>query len=135
VDQEAMRRRVADARVARLATIDAGGRPHLVPFCFVLDGDEVFSAVDAKPKTTRRLKRLDNVRANPAVSVLVDHYEEDWRRLWWVRLDGQAEVVEAGPRSRRALELLAGKYEQYRQDPPTGPVLSVRVQRWAGWMP
>lgn len=130
-----MRRRVADARVARLATVDAGGRPHLVPFCFVLDGDEVLSAVDAKPKLSRRLKRLDNVRANAAVSVLVDHYEEDWGRLWWVRLDGQASVVEAGPRSDRALGLLAGKYEQYRHDPPSGPVLSIRVQRWAGWAP
>jgi PPOX class probable F420-dependent enzyme len=135
VDQEAMRRRVADARVAHLSTVDRGGRPHLVPFCFVLDGDEVLSTVDAKPKRTRRLKRLDNIRANPAVSVLVDHYEEDWRRLWWVRLDGQAEVVEGGSRSRRALGLLAGKYEQYRQEPPAGPVLSIHVRHWAGWEP
>ena len=130
-----MRNRVAAARVARLATVDARGRPHLVPFCFVLDGDEVLSAVDAKPKATRRLRRLENVRVNPAVSVLVDHYEEDWGALWWVRLDGTAEVVESESRSRRALELLAAKYEQYRGDAPAGPVLSIRVERWAGWAP
>jgi PPOX class probable F420-dependent enzyme len=135
VDQEAMRTRVAAARVGRLATVDAAGRPHLVPFCFVLDGDEVLSSVDAKPKATRRLRRLENVRTNPAVSVLIDHYEEDWRALWWVRLDGRAEVVESGPRSDRALDLLAGKYEQYRADPPAGPVLSIRIERWAGWAP
>jgi PPOX class probable F420-dependent enzyme len=130
-----MRTRVAAARVGRLATVDAAGRPHLVPFCFVLDGDEVLSSVDAKPKATRRLRRLENVRTNPAVSVLIDHYEEDWRALWWVRLDGRAEVVESGPRSDRALDLLAGKYEQYRADPPAGPVLSIRIERWAGWAP
>ena len=130
-----MRRRVADARVARLATVDASGRPHLVPFCFVLDGDEVLSAVDAKPKATRRLRRLQNVGANPSVSVLVDHYEEDWQSLWWVRLDGRAEVVDSGPRSERALDLLAGKYAQYREDRPAGPVLSIHVEHWAGWTP
>ena len=130
-----MRNRVAGARVARLATVDAGGRPHLVPFCFVLEGDEVLSAVDAKPKSSRRLRRLENVRANPTVSVLVDHYEEDWGKLWWVRLDGRAEVVEPGPRSDRALALLAGKYRQYLADRPSGPVLSIHVERWAGWAP
>ena len=130
-----MRNRVAGARVARLATVDAGGRPHLVPFCFVLEGNEVLSAVDAKPKSSRRLRRLENVRANPTVSVLVDHYEEDWGKLWWVRLDGRAEVVEPGPRSDRALDLLAGKYRQYLADRPAGPVLSIHVERWAGWAP
>src|ERR671935_2729089 len=97
-----MRNRVAAARVARLATVDARGRPHLVPFCFVLDGEELLSAVDAKPKATQRLRRLENVRANPAVSVLVDHYEEDWSRLWWVRVDGRAEVVESGGAADKA---------------------------------
>src|SRR5919204_723082 len=112
-----MRNRVAAARVARLATVDERGRPHLVPFCFVLDGDDVLSAVDAKPKRTTRLRRLDNVRVNPSVSVLVDHYEEDWTRLWWVRLDGRAEVLEDGARSERALGLLSDKYSQYRESP------------------
>jgi PPOX class probable F420-dependent enzyme len=135
VDQDEIRERVSQARVARLATVDFGGRPHLVPFCFVLHGDEVLSAVDAKPKATRRLRRLENVHGNPAVSVLVDHYEEDWSRLWWVRLDGRAEVLESGPRVAAALELLGGKYEQYRSAPPAGPVLSIRVERWAAWAP
>lgn len=106
-----------------------------MPFCFVLDGDEVLSAVDAKPKSTRRLRRLDNVRGNPAVSVLVDHYEEEWSRLWWVRLDGRAEVLESGSRVDQALGLLGRKYEQYRSAPPAGPVLSIRVERWAAWSP
>jgi len=130
-----MRERVRDARVARLATADAAGRPHLVPFSFVLEGDELLSAVDAKPKSSRRLRRLENVRANPAVSVLVDHYEEDWSRLWWVRVEGRAEVLEPGIRAERALDLLAGKYEQYRASRPGGPVLSIHAERWSGWAP
>jgi PPOX class probable F420-dependent enzyme len=135
VDQADLRKRVSDARVARLGTVDGDGRPHLVPFCFVLDGDDVLSAVDAKPKTTTRLRRLENVRANSRVSVLVDHYEEDWSRLWWVRLDGRAEVFDAGPQAERAVRLLSDKYEQYRSAPPAGPVLSIHVERWAGWAP
>ena len=130
-----MRERVRSARVARLATTDRSGRPHLVPFCFVLDGEELLSAVDAKPKASQRLRRLENVRANPAVSVLVDHYEEDWSRLWWVRVDGRAEVLESGGAADRARELLAGKYEQYRSARPAGPVLRIRAERWAGWAP
>jgi PPOX class probable F420-dependent enzyme len=135
VDQADLRRRVSSARVARLGTVGADGRPHLVPFCFVLDGDDVLSAVDAKPKSTTKLRRLRNVRANPRVSVLVDHYEEDWDRLWWVRLDGRAEVFEAGPQAERAVRLLSDKYEQYRSAPPAGPVLSIHVEHWAGWAP
>jgi PPOX class probable F420-dependent enzyme len=128
-----MRARVGAARVARLATVDAEGRPHLVPICFALEGDRLYSAVDEKPKHSRRLKRLENIRAHHAVSVLVDHYEEDWARLWWVRLDGTAEVVEEGPKRQRALELLQAKYEQYRAEPPTGAVIVLRVVRWRGW--
>ena len=128
-----MRERVRDARVARLATVDADGRPHLVPICFVLDGDDVYSAVDEKPKRSKRLKRLENIRVHPGVAVLVDHYDEDWTRLWWVRLDGTARVVEDGPERERALALLREKYAQYRSELPTGPVIAVRVERWRGW--
>lgn len=128
-----MRVRVAGARVARLATVGAAGAPHLVPFCFVLEGDTVFSAVDQKPKTTDRLRRLANVAREPRVAVLVDHYEEDWRRLWWVRLDGRAEVLGAGSDRDRAVGLLAAKYDQYRQEPPEGAVLAITVERWRGW--
>src|SRR5690606_37163913 len=85
VDERTMRARVAAARVGTLATVTRDGRPHVVPCCFAVDDDTVWSAVDAKPKSTLALRRLENVRANPAASLLVDHYEDDWTRLWWVR--------------------------------------------------
>ncbi len=97
------------------------GRPHVVPICFAIDGDMLYTAVDEKPKRTRRLARLRNIEANPRVEVLVDHYDEDWTRLWWVRLRGTARIVE----DRRAVELLAAKYPQYRAEPPAGPVIAV----------
>lgn len=127
------RRRVESARVARLATAGPDGQPHVVPVCFALDGDVVYSAVDAKPKSTRALKRLANVERNPRVSLLVDHYEEDWRNLWWVRLDGKGTVLSSGPEFERGLRLLAAKYRQYLASPPPGPVLVVRVERWSSW--
>jgi PPOX class probable F420-dependent enzyme len=133
VEAEEMRRRVADARHGYLATSGRDGRPHIVPFCFVLDGDTVYSAVDAKPKRTTRLQRLENVRRQPLVGILVDHYTEDWEKLWWVRLDGRAEVLAENAERDRALELLAAKYPQYRAQPPLGPVLKVAVERWRGW--
>jgi PPOX class probable F420-dependent enzyme len=128
-----MRRLVANARVARLATTGADGRPHLVPLCFALEGDVLYSAVDRKPKGSTRLQRLENVRLHPDVTVLVDHYEEDWSRLWWVRLRGTARVLEGGAEHDRALSLLAAKYEQYRAEPPPGPVIAVAVDEWRGW--
>jgi PPOX class probable F420-dependent enzyme len=128
-----VRLRVERARVARLATVGANGKPHLVPICFVLAGETLYSAVDRKPKRSLRLKRLENVRANPRVEVLVDHYEDDWSRLWWVRLRGLARVLEAGEERQRALALLAEKYPQYRAEPPPGPVLAIDVDRWSAW--
>ena len=128
-----LRTRVAEARVARLATISADGRPHLVPLCFALDGEVIYSAVDEKPKRTKQLQRLENIRRRPKVCVLVDHYEEDWSRLWWVRVDGQARVLDEGPQRDRALALLLEKYEQYRIQPPTGPVIAVAIERWRTW--
>jgi PPOX class probable F420-dependent enzyme len=128
-----MRELVAAAGVGRLATIDPDGRPHLVPICFALAGDVLYSAVDEKPKRSRRLQRLANVRAHPQVAVLVDHYEEDWTRLWWVRLRGAGRVVEHGPELEAALELLAQKYSQYRERPPPGPVLAIQIDEWRGW--
>jgi PPOX class probable F420-dependent enzyme len=133
VNVEDMRERVSVARVGRLATVNASGAPHLVPFCFALDGDVLYSAVDAKPKKTQRLQRLQNAAREPRVSVLVDHYEEDWARLWWVRLDGQAHELTSGPEAERAIALLAAKYSQYRERPPGGPVLRIDLQRWRGW--
>jgi len=128
-----MRALVAEARVARLATTEADGRPHLVPLCFALEGDVLYSAVDRKPKRSPRLRRLENVALHPEVTLLVDHYEEDWSRLWWVRLRGTARVLEEGPEHARALSLLAAKYEQYRAEPPTGPVIAVGLGEWRGW--
>jgi PPOX class probable F420-dependent enzyme len=133
MDEAEMRERVAAAQIARLATVGVDGRPHLVPICFALEGETLYSAVDGKPKRSQRLKRLENIRAHPEVSVLVDHYEDDWTRLWWVRLDGSAEVLEGGPERQPALDLLAAKYDQYRAEPPTGPVIVVRLERWGGW--
>jgi PPOX class probable F420-dependent enzyme len=128
-----MRDRVRDARVGRLATLRPDGRPHLVPLCFALDGDVLYSAVDEKPKRSKRLQRLENIRNRPDVAVIVDHYEEDWTRLWWVRLDGTAQVLDSGYEREHALTLLRSKYEQYRSQPPTGPVIAVAIDRWQGW--
>jgi len=124
--------RFGEARVARLATTDADGSPHLVPVVFALVGETVWTAVDAKPKTTTALRRLDNVRAHPAVSLLVDHYADDWATLWWVRADGVATVLDVDE-GRAGLDALTAKYPQYQENPPPGPVLRVDVTRWVSW--
>jgi PPOX class probable F420-dependent enzyme len=124
----------ASTRVARLATCDAGGQPHLVPITFALDGEVIVTAVDHKPKRTTALRRLANIAANSRVSVLADHYEDDWSRLWWVRADGTAAVVEPeAPAYRDAVARLAERYEQYRERPPEGPAIAITVSRWSGW--
>ena len=122
----------ASARVARLATAGADGRPHVVPICFVLDGDTLYTAVDEKPKRTRALRRLRNIQENPWVEVVIDHYEENWTKLWWVRLRGRARVVGL---DERVLGLLAAKYPQYRETPPQGPAIAVTVQQRVEWTP
>jgi PPOX class probable F420-dependent enzyme len=118
-----------DARVARLATVGADGRPHVVPICFVVEGGTLYTAVDEKPKRTRRLQRLANIEANPRVEVVIDHYEEDWSRLWWVRLRGTARIVD----DPTAVELLAAKYPQYARQPPAGPVIAVTIEERTEW--
>jgi PPOX class probable F420-dependent enzyme len=125
--------RLAAARVARLATTDPDGRPHLVPIVFVLDGRTLYSAVDRKPKRSRTLRRIENARARPDVTILVDHYEDDWSRLWWVRLRGRARVLDDGAERKRALALLAEKYPQYRAEAPDGAVLAVDVAEVREW--
>lgn len=140
---EANRRRLllTEARVGRLATITTDGKPHLVPCCFVFDHSDgspeqpgvIYSIVDGKPKSTTALRRLDNVRANPAASLVVDHYAEDWSQLWWVRVDGSASVLEGGREYELARRLLAEKYEQYRSSPPDGSVLRIGVTGLTGW--
>ncbi|MFI6402761.1 TIGR03668 family PPOX class F420-dependent oxidoreductase [Streptomyces sp. NPDC050548] len=127
------RERFAASPVARLATADADGVPHAVPVTFVVLNDAVYFAVDHKPKSTWNLRRLRNIRENPSVTVLVDHYADDWSMLWWARADGLGEVLEDGEEQHRAVELLCGKYDQYGNSPPEGPVVAIRVERWSGW--
>ena len=127
------RQRFAAAPVARLATVGPAGRPHLVPVTFAVDGDHVYTAVDAKPKTTTNLRRLRNIRRDPRVAVLADHYEADWDRLWWARAEGLASILGEPAGRARPLELLAARYPQYRVNPPAGPVIAIAVERWTGW--
>jgi PPOX class probable F420-dependent enzyme len=127
------RRRLTAADVARLATVDTHGRPHLVPITFAVDDDRLVTAVDHKPKSTTDLKRLRNIAANPAVTVLADHYSDDWTTLWWVRADGSAQVIAEGKEYDAALALLTAKYPQYADSTPAGPIIVVQVESWTGW--
>jgi len=135
MDDEEARRRFAAARLAHLATVGKSGAPHVVPIVFVVVADTIYSAVDAKPKRSNRLRRLENVRSHPAVSLLVDHYDDtDWSALWWVRADGTGRVLEADdPESARAVDALTERYSQYLDQRPDGPVLAIDVARWSGW--
>jgi PPOX class probable F420-dependent enzyme len=127
------RERLATARVARLATVSATGQPYLVPVTFAVDADTVYIAIDHKPKTTTHLKRLANIAANPQVTLLADHYTDDWTQLWWSRADGHATVLTAGPGTEAPIALLAARYPQYQDTPPTGPVIAITVTAWSGW--
>ncbi|WP_277210184.1 TIGR03668 family PPOX class F420-dependent oxidoreductase [Isoptericola croceus] len=137
LDETECRRRFATARHAYLATADADGVPHVVPVTFAVldtpDGTQVVSAVDHKPKTTTDLRRLRNVAANPRAALLVDAYDDDWSRLWWVRVDGVARVEVSGAARDVALGALEARYEPYRRRPPRGPLLRLSAERWAGW--
>jgi PPOX class probable F420-dependent enzyme len=138
---EESRRRFASASVGHLATADSAAHPHLIPFVFAVDAsgdpahpDRIYTAVDHKPKRTTALRRLANVAENPPVAALVDHYEDDWDQLWWVRADGTGRLVEAGsPEGLRAIGLLEARYDMYQRRPPAGPVLAIDVERWSGW--
>jgi len=127
------RRRLGASRVARLATVSASGAPHLVPVTFALDGDVIYTAVDAKPKTTSDLARIRNLRASPRAAVLADRYDEDWTALWWARADGEARIIDDPAAAASPLALLAARYAQYLTAPPPGPVIEIRVTRWSGW--
>jgi PPOX class probable F420-dependent enzyme len=125
--------RLTGARVARLATTDPDGRPHLVPIVFAVEGDTLYSAVDRKPKRSTKLRRIENARARPDVTILFDHYDEDWRQLWWLRARGRARVLDDGAERAHALALLQEKYPQYRSEPPDGPVLAVDITDVRSW--
>lgn len=133
MDAQAMGRRIKEVMVARLATISPDGRPHIVPITFAPDDDALYFAIDFKPKKTADLQRLRNIEADPAVSVLVDHYEDDWTRLWWVRVDGSARIVIDGAQFDRGMELLTARYAQYRSERPAGPVVAIAIERMTGW--
>ncbi|MEM9564227.1 MAG: TIGR03668 family PPOX class F420-dependent oxidoreductase [Actinomycetota bacterium] len=130
-----------EAPVGRLATVTGDGRPHLVPCCFVLVGDHLYSVVDGKPKSTSQLRRLDNIRANPAAALLVDHYHDDWTQLWWVRADGTARVIDPvaglsiGDRVEyvAAVDALVESYPPYRETRPDGALVAIDIDRLSGW--
>lgn len=131
--EDECQRRFAGARVLRLATADAAGQPHLVAATFAVVGDVIVIAVDHKPKRHANLKRLRNIEANPAVTLLVDHYTDDWKQLWWVRADGRARVI-SNELAQALVGRLVDKYEQYRETRPAGPVIEIQVNRWSGWL-
>lgn len=130
---EQARARLQAARSTRLATASAEGIPHLVPITFAVEGDQLFFAIDHKPKSSMALRRLDNIRANPYVSVLADHYDDDWTQLWWVRADGAAAIWDDSPAREHALDLLAARYPQYTETRPAGPVVAITLTRISGW--
>jgi PPOX class probable F420-dependent enzyme len=123
----------AGSPVAMLATAGADAIPHVVPVVFAVHGDVVYTAVDAKRKSTQRLRRLANIEANPTVSMLVDHYDDDWSQLWWVRADGVATIHYSGDEMAAGYALLRAKYSQYQRIALDGPVVTVEVRRWASW--
>jgi len=119
--------------LASTATAPTAARPHVVPVTFAVYGERIVTAIDAKPKTTRKLQRLRNIAVNPHVAVLADRYEDDWARLWWVRADGRASILDDPAEMAEPIRLLAERYAQYRDRPPTGPVICIAVDRWTGW--
>jgi PPOX class probable F420-dependent enzyme len=127
------RQRFAAARIGRLATVRPDGAPHAVPVVFATDGDRVALVVDDKPKRSNDLQRLRNLAVEPRASLLVDHYEETWTALWWVRADGDARLEDDPAARDRALDLLARKYAPYARRRPEGPVVVLAVRGWRFW--
>ena len=122
------------ARVARLATVRADGRPHLVPVTFARTGAGlIVTAVDHKPKQSTDLQRLRNIETHPAVSLLVDHYDDDWAALWWLRMDATAGVVREEPRRTALTRALVRKYGEYAARPPAGPVIAMSIDAITSW--
>lgn len=129
------RQRFASAPVAVLATVSVDDTPHLVPITFALRNDLIVTGIDHKPKQTTRLRRLDNIAANPAVSVLAHHYDsDDWTQLWWARVDGSASIVPPDDPEHPPLATLLGEvHPQYREHPIAGPIIAIAVERWSTW--
>ena len=119
-----------------LATADAHGRPYVVPFCFVCEGGRIYSVLDAKPKSAdlRRLRRVRNILANPRVSMVIDHYDSDWSKLWFLLVQGRAELLEPGAEHAHALSRLRAKYPQYLQmNLDDNPVIKITPDHATGW--
>ncbi len=121
------------ARVGYLATTGRDLSPHVVPITLAVTDDRLVTVVDQKPKSTTDLRRLRNIADNPRVSVLCDHYSEDWDQLWWVRVDGRAMLVAGGAGRDTAIDLLTAKYPQYRDDRPQGTAVVIEIDSWTGW--
>ncbi len=133
LDPDQARARFVTAAVARLATVRPDGAPHIVPVCFAVAEGTIYTAVDGKPKRTTDLARLANIAAEPRVALLADRYDDDWTRLWWVRVDGDARVVTDATERERALAALRTAYSQYAATPPGGAVVAVQPRRFSGW--
>jgi len=133
MDESRLKELFRSSPVGRLATVRPDGAPHVVPFVFALADNLIYSAVDHKPKRTHRLQRLQNVRLEPRCSVLVDHYDDDWSTLWWVRADGRGLVIDEPDAAHAGLAALAERHPQYRATQPAGPLLVIMVERWSGW--
>jgi PPOX class probable F420-dependent enzyme len=134
LDAAHARGRFSQSPVLRLATAGRDGRPHVVPCTFVVDAaDRVVIGIDNKPKSSASLRRLANIAENPLVSLIVDHYADDWSQLWWARADGVASIERSGPAHRQHWDLLRRKYPQYAGQTLDGPVIVVDVERWSGW--
>ncbi|MGH8913740.1 MAG: TIGR03668 family PPOX class F420-dependent oxidoreductase [Acidimicrobiia bacterium] len=125
--------RLTSARVGRFASVTGDGRPHLVAVTFAVVDDSVVHMIDDKPKTTSRLQRLKNVEQRPRASLLVDHYEDDWSALWWIRVDGRTSVETEGEAWERARVALGEKYPRYRISPPAGPAIFLALDRITHW--
>ena len=133
LEERVCRERLTSARVGYLATTGQDLLPHVVPITLAVTDDQLVTVVDQKPKSTTDLRRLRNIADNPLVSVLCDHYSEEWDRLWWVRVDGRAMLVTGGAGRGAAIDLLTAKYPQYRYDPPQGTAVVMEIDSWTGW--
>jgi PPOX class probable F420-dependent enzyme len=133
--------KLRNARVGRLATVRPDGRPHVVPVAFAVGPDRsddgqglrVYWAVDSKPKRSTELQRLRNIAAHPHAELVVDGYDENWDRLWWVRASGTSATVDDTDERAVAINALSTKYRQYAAEPPSGPVVVIEVDRVVGW--
>ncbi|MDA0230722.1 MAG: TIGR03668 family PPOX class F420-dependent oxidoreductase [Proteobacteria bacterium] len=122
-------------RVARLATADKNGTPHLVPVCFVRMETRVYITIDQKPKLGADLKRLRNIAENPSVALTVDHYDDvDWSKLGWLMVRGQAVILTDGSEHGTAQERLCGKYPQLRNMQLAAlPVIAIQMRKVTSW--